>query len=159
MMRTVATRVLVFAVLWWLAVEGAGTAWGLGLLAVGAATATSFYLWPQGRSLSLTALPAFLAFFLWQSFKGSLQVARLALRPRLALDPALIEIKLSLPEGAPRTAFTAVLGLMPGSLGIHLTGDRLLVHVLDARLLVTRDAAALQAHIARLFQAWPGAMP
>lgn len=151
MMRTVAARAVLFALLWWLAVEGADIAWGLGVVAVIAATVVSMHLWPHDLRLTLTALPAFLFFFLWQSLKGGWQVAHIALHPRLTLDPAMIELQLALPDGAPRIAFTAVLGLMPGTLGLHLAGDRLRVHVLDTRLPVAAEAAALETHIARLF--------
>jgi multicomponent Na+:H+ antiporter subunit E len=40
---------------------------------------------------------------------------------------------------------------MPGTVGVRLAGDQLRVHVLDERLPVAAEAAALETHIARMF--------
>lgn len=152
MMRAVLQRGLLFALLWWVSVEGRQDAWGMGLLAVAAATAASLVLLPPGRHrISPGGLPAFLGFFFWQSAKGGMQVAALALRPRLELRPVMLEAHLGLPPGLPRVVMVGVLGLMPGSVGVHLAGDRLRVHVLDERLPVAAGMQELEAHIARVF--------
>ena len=67
----------------------------------------------------------------------------------------LLELKLALPAGVPRILMLNTLGLMPGTLGVRLDGDRLKVHVLDERLPVAAEARALEAHIARLFGVAP----
>jgi multicomponent Na+:H+ antiporter subunit E len=152
MMREVLQRGLFFALLWWISVEGRLDAWGAGLAAVAAATAASLALLPPGRiRISARGLLGFLGFFFSQSARGGVQVALMALRPRVDLRPAVIELSLSLPPGLPRILMAAVLGLMPGTVGIRLTGDRLRVHVLDERLPVAAETAALEAHIARMF--------
>ncbi|MNF05208.1 hypothetical protein D3C80_2048860 [compost metagenome] len=43
------------------------------------------------------------------------------------------------------------LGLMPGTLGVELTDDRLRIHVLDERLPILAEVKVLEAHIARMF--------
>jgi multicomponent Na+:H+ antiporter subunit E len=152
MMRAVLLRGLLFALLWWISVEGRQDAWGAGLTAVAVATAASLALLPPGKNgISIGGLFGFLGFFMMQSAKGGAQVAAMALRPRLDLRPALIELPLSLPPGLPRILMAAVLGLMPGTVGVRLAGDRLRVHVLDERLPVAAEAAALETHIARMF--------
>lgn len=152
MIRAILQRGLLFALLWWIAAEGRQDAWGAGLAAVAAATAASIVLLPPGRiRISTRSLFGFLGFFVLQSAKGGTQVALMALRPRLDLRPAVIELSLSLPPGLPRVLMAGVLGLMPGTVGVRLTGDRLRVHVLDERLPVAAEAAALEAHIARMF--------
>ncbi|MCK7498394.1 MAG: Na+/H+ antiporter subunit E [Comamonadaceae bacterium] len=78
-------------------------------------------------------------------------MAAMALRPRLDLRPTVIELPLGLPPGAARVLMTSVLGLMPGTVGVRLDGERLRVHVLDERLPVAAEAGALESHIARLF--------
>lgn len=152
MMRAALQRGLLFALLWWISVEGRQDAWGMGLVAAAAATGVSLVLLPPVKnSVSLGGLLGFLGFFVWQSAKGGVQVAAIALRGRLDLRPTVIELSLGLPPGLPRVLLAGVLGLMPGSAGICLTGDRLRVHVLDEHLPVATEAAALEAHIAQMF--------
>lgn len=152
MMRATLQRSVLFALLWWVSVEGRQDAWGMGLLAALAATAASFALLPPGKfRISPSGALGFIGFFVWQSARGGIQVASIALRPRLDLRPALLELSLALPPGLPRVLMAAVLGLMPGTVGVCLSHERLRVHVLDERLPVRQEAAALEAHIARMF--------
>lgn len=153
-MRAVLMRGAGFAFLWWVLAEGRPGAWGLALAAVAAGFVLSLRLLPLRREgISFVGLLAFVAFFLWHSAKGGLQVAALALRPRPDLAPTLLELPLSLAPGAPRVLMTAAIGLMPGTLGVCLEGDHLRLHVLDERLPAAAEAQALQAHIARIFAA------
>ncbi len=75
----------------------------------------------------------------------------MALRPRPDLRPEFLELELALPVGSPRVLMLNTLGLMPGTLGVRLDGNRLKLHVLDKRLPVAAAARELEAHIARLF--------
>lgn len=141
-----------FAALWWVLAEGSAEAWWLGLAAVAVATAASVAVLPPRRgAFHLQAAPGFVGYFLWQSVRGGAQVAAMALRPRLDLRPAMVELSLALPPGAPRVLITAALGLMPGTVGVRLDGERLKIHVLDERLPVMEEARKLEARIARLF--------
>lgn len=152
MMRAVLIRGAGFAFLWWVLAEGRPDAWGLGLVAAVAGCVLSFRLLPPRREgISFAGLLAFAAFFLWHSAKGGLQVAAMALRPRPGLAPTLLELPLSLAPGAPRVLMTAAIGLMPGTLGVCLEGDRLRLHVLDERLPAAAEAQALEKCIARVF--------
>lgn len=154
MIRAALQRGLLFAVLWWISVEGRQDAWAMGLLAVIATTAVSLALLPPGKyRISAIGFLRFFGFFLWQSAKGGMQVAAMALHPRLDLQPVLLELSLALPPGLPRVLMAAVLGLMPGTVGVSLTEERLRVHVLDERLPVAAGMRRLEAHIARLFGA------
>lgn len=146
-------RGLAFALLWWVLVDGRTDAWGLGAVGTVAATAASLRLLPSGRRhIGIAALVRFVAFFLWNSLHGGMQVAVMALRGRPGLHPAILEIFLTLPPGAPRLLLLNASTLMPGTLSVRLTDDgKLRVHVLDARLPVAAEIRTLEAHIARLF--------
>ncbi|MCF8198447.1 MAG: Na+/H+ antiporter subunit E [Sulfuritalea sp.] len=145
-------RAPMFALLWWVLAEGQSEAWGLGAVAVATATSASLYLQPPSRRrFSITGFLGFAGFFLWNSLHGGAQVAWMALRPRPDLRPEFLELELALPVGSPRVLMLNTLGLMPGTLGVRLDGDRLKLHVLDKRLPVAASARALEAHIARLF--------
>jgi len=152
MTKAIIYRCFSFALLWWVLAEGRLDAWWLGAVAVAAATWASLRLAPPGqRQVSLPGLAGFLAFFLRNSLRGGVQVAFLALRPDPGLRPATLEVSVSLPAGAPRVLMLNTLGLMPGTLGVRLDGERLKLHVLDVRLPVAEEARALEAHIARMF--------
>lgn len=156
MTRAILTRGLLFALLWWVLAEGRAGSWGLGAVAVVAATAASLRLLPPGaQGVSGPALLRFLGFFLWSSLRSGTQVAALALRPRLDLRPIMLERHLALPPGVPRLLMLNTLTLLPGTIGVSLDEARLRIHVLDARLPVAAELRALEAHIARLFGAAP----
>lgn len=156
MTRALLQRCALFALVWWLAVEGRQDAWGMGLVAAAAAAGASLVLLPPGQNrISAAALFRFLGFFLWQSAQSGVQVAAIALRRRLDLRPAAIELSLGLPPGFPRVLMVGVLGMMPGTVSTNLAGDRLRVHVLDERLPAAAGAAALEAHLVRLFGVRP----
>lgn len=141
-----------FAALWWVLAEGSAEAWWLGLAAVAVATAASVAVLPPRRgAFHFQAASGFVGYFLWQSVRGGAQVAAMALRPRIDLRPAMVELTLALPPGAPRVLITAALGLMPGTVGVRLDGERLKIHVLDERFPVVEEARKLEARIARLF--------
>ncbi|SFQ15471.1 multicomponent Na+:H+ antiporter subunit E [Geopseudomonas sagittaria] len=152
MSRAIILRSLLFALLWWVLVEGRADSWGLGVLAVFAALWASLRLLPPGsRRISLAGLLGYLTFFVWNSARGGAQVSWMALRGRQTLQPAILEWKLGLPPGAPSVLLLNTLGLMPGTLGVELRDDRLRIHVVDERLPILAEVEVLEAHIARMF--------
>ena len=152
--RSTLRRAGIFALFWLLATEGNLSAWPLALAGVAGATAASLWLLPAKSlpPISLRGLAVFLVWFVRQSLAGGWQVALLAFQPRTALRPACIELPLTLPPGLPRLLFTAALSLMPGTLGVRLQGDTLLVHVLDREQALAEDAAHLSDHVAAVFE-------
>ncbi|WP_051295224.1 Na+/H+ antiporter subunit E [Azonexus hydrophilus] len=152
--RSALRRGAIFALLWLAAAEGNLNAWPLALAGVAGATAASLWLLPAKTLLPISAggLLRFLVWFVRQSLAGGIQVAGLALQRQPALRPALIEVPLTLPPGLPRLLFTAALSLMPGTLGVRLQGDTLLVHVLDRRQPLADDAARLANRVAAVFR-------
>ncbi|MGQ9860443.1 MAG: Na+/H+ antiporter subunit E [Thiobacillaceae bacterium] len=91
---------LAFALVWRVLTEGRTDGWAVGAIFVAIALAVSLRWWPAGpHRFSLAGLLAYAGFFLIQSVRGGFQVAAMALRPRLALAPAMIEIPLRLPPG------------------------------------------------------------
>jgi multicomponent Na+:H+ antiporter subunit E len=154
MKKTLVNRSILFALLWWVLAEGRHDGWALGVVAVLAATWASLRLSPPGdHPIRIAGLIHFLSFFLWHSIRGGIQVAGMAFRGRTALQPGLIEFSVNLPPGGPRILLTNTLSLMPGTLGVELSGTSLQLHVLDERLPIVAETQALQAVIARLFGA------
>ncbi len=159
-MNAIVLRALFFALVWWMLAEGREDGWGVGLIFIALAVAASLRLTaPAPRAgargiaagLSPAGLLAYAGFFLAQSVRGGFQVAAMALRPRLALAPALFEIPLRLPPGPALTLLTGTLSLLPGTLSVRLDGATLCLHALDGRLPIEHEVRAAEAHIARLF--------
>lgn len=146
-------RTVGFALVWLIAAEGSLASWPLAAIAVAAAVAVSLRLQPPGKTatINLIGLLGFLGYFIKQSVLGGVQVARLALQLRMQFQPTMVTLPLTLPPGLPRLLFSAILGLMPGSVGVRLEEDQLYLHLLDRQLPLADEADQLAAHIARLF--------
>lgn len=153
MFRAILLRTLLFALLWWVLTEGRSDSWGLGVVALLAALWTSLQLLPPSpRRISLTGVARFLGFFLANSVRGGAQVSWMALRGSATLRPTILEFELELPPGAPRFLLLYSLGLMPGTLGVELAGERLRFHVIDERAVILATVQELQRLIARIFR-------
>jgi len=149
--RAVVWRGALFTALWWVLSEGRGDGWAVGLASILLALATSLiFLPPAPIRISPSGLAGFIGFFLRQSVIGGAQVALLAMRRRLDLRPAIIEIPLRLPEGPARILLANTLSLLPGTLSVGLVEERLRLHVLDARLPARPAVRVAEARIARM---------
>lgn len=157
MRRLLALLVLaaIFSLLWWALTEGE-PAWGVGAPVILLATVAAWRLRLPGRvRLSLAGTLRFLPYFVWQSLRGGVDVARRALDPRLPLDPALLVYRLRLPPGPARVFLADVVSLLPGTLSAELAGDRLRLHVLD-RASAPAAVRELEGRVGALFGARPG---
>jgi multicomponent Na+:H+ antiporter subunit E len=97
------------------------------------ATWISFVLQSPGkrriRSIRLLSLGLRL---LIQSVVAGFDVARRALDPRLPLNPGVIRYDAASPLGPVRAVFSAMIGLVPGTVSVGPAADgALLVHCLD----------------------------
>lgn len=152
-LAAVLSRALVLTAAWWVLAEGRVDSPGIAALTIVLAVATSMALSRQARyGLSWPAALAFAAFFLVESVKAGVQVARIALRPRLVLDPALVRVPLTLPPGLPQVLLMNTLTLLPGTLSVRVDGASLCLHVLDRRQPVEASVRAAEARIARMLE-------
>ena len=123
---------LVFVLVWWIL---AGT--GLGAWVAGAVAITVGMLvhsalgGEQGARPTIRGVAAFAPFFLDQSIRGGLDVARRALSRRPQLDPHFIRYRTSLPEGPPRVFFVSCISLLPGTFSAEFDGDEVRIHLLS----------------------------
>lgn len=146
-------RSLFLALLWWVLSGDRPASWWLGLPCIALAVLASLWLTPPGQlRFSPLYLLVYAGLFLFESLRGGLQVARLAMGPRPAWQPAMLEIRLRLPPGISRALLANTLSLQPGTLSVELADDRLHLHVLDARVPVEPQIRRVEAHIARLLR-------
>lgn len=156
MWRSIAIRAAMLSALWWVLTGGTAAAWSMGVVSVACATVASIVLLPpRAHGFAIRELPGFLAFFLFQSVKGGMQVAMMAIRPRLDLQPTMQEIRLRLPDESSRILLACTMSLLPGTMSAGLHGDKLLLHVLDRRLRIEQAVRNAEARIARLLGTRP----
>jgi multicomponent Na+:H+ antiporter subunit E len=150
--RPIIVRLMLFAAIWWLLTGGSTKTWGLGAVVVIAALIMSLRLLPPGpHHISLAALFTFSLFFVVRSVIAGTQVASFALRPRMDLRPAMLNIPLRLEHEPERVFLASTLSLLPGTLTTGLEGRMLHLHVLDKRMPVEEEVREVERRVARLF--------
>lgn len=145
-------RVMVFAALWLILTGGDLSGLPLAVLAVFATTVVSLSMMPP-RSVSWrpVGLAGFVAFFVRESIRGGLDVARRALDPRMPIDPGFVDYRMRVPEGGVRVLFVCCVSLLPGTLSARLQGDHLRIHVLFRPAPAESTIRKLETHIADAF--------
>lgn len=146
-------RSFFYAALWWAVTENSARAWPIGVIFVGLAVLASIRMHPvQSRYFSFAGTLRFTLYFVFHSVKGGMQVARIALRPQMKLDPDVLEIPLRLQDEQARIVLATAMTLMPGTLSADLRESTLLLHVLDRKLPANREVRRLESHVARMLR-------
>ena len=150
--RRAAIHFILLGLLWLVLTQGDTSSWVIGLPTVLFATlvslrfsAASDWGWRWRGTLR------FLPFFFYCSLKGGIDVASRAFQPALPLAPAMTDYSLRLREGTARVFFANVVSLLPGTLSADISGDTLIVHVLDRNLPTSGQLRRLELAVARLF--------
>lgn len=151
-LRSLTTRLLLFAVLWWVLTEGASPMSAWGIAGIAAAVGLSLHVFPAGHwNWRLVPLIRFVPYFLWQSLLGGLDVAYRALRPKAVVQPEVVSHGFSLQQEPARVFFLWVVSLLPGTAAMNLQEDKARVHVLDTNLAAPEKLEELEKRIAALF--------
>ena len=146
---TVASRGLLFSLVWWILTDGNVQSWWVGVPAVSFAVIASIALLPP-VPLVWRELLKFTPFFLWRSLQGGTDVAWRAFHPGMPIVPAVIDYPLRLPPGLPRVILANIVSLLPGTLSVTLDGRSLKIHVLDSRGDFMTELKALEHRVARM---------
>ena len=149
-----AYRAIGFLVFWLVLTDADAGDLAAGLMAAGTATWASLRLMPaEDWSLNPVRLARFVLHFLRQSIVAGTDVALRALDPRLSLRPGFVVYQDHLPPGTKRSAFCAIMSLLPGTLpcGGPAEGDGLTIHCLDVALPVVEQLTAEEALFVRAF--------
>lgn len=148
-------HLMFFAGLWWLLTEGDLASWLIGFAAVPTATWLSVILFSSTdkieERISTSGLLGFIPFFLWQSLRGGLDTARLAVHPNAPVHPGFFRYNTSLPTNSQRLFFLHLVSLLPGTASTKLQGTEILVHVLDMPSFHAKDLQYCENKVARLF--------
>jgi multicomponent Na+:H+ antiporter subunit E len=144
-------RLAVFSFLWYALAGSDSLSWVIGIPAVLSVTVLSMMLAsPSPLIIHPVGLLCFIPFFLYQSFRGGIDVMRRALSFRQRLNPGLISYTTLLPEGSARTLFVNTISLLPGTLSAELQGSEVTIHTLDQSMPVWANIQRLEYRIAAL---------
>lgn len=148
---------LVFLALIWLGLQGTFTlgefVWGLlmGLIVLAVfpgpkeSGSPLRFSGPRDLLTWLWAAAKLTGYFLWELLKADLQVALVALKPKVRerLTPGIIRMKLTGKSNGQITLLAAMITLTPGTISIECSDDRewLYIHCIDA----TDEEGALAA--------------
>ncbi len=148
-----ALRAAAFAGIWLIFAEGELASLIVGLPAIAAALWAAS-VWKEkgkGGRIRIRRAGGFVAFFLRESLRGGVDVAKRTVTRPPRLSCGWLDYEIALPAGVARVFFANVVGLLPGTLAADLEEDVVIVHVLDD----TRDTAAelrkVEHEVARLF--------
>lgn len=123
-----------------------------GVAAAALGTAAGLLAAPgEPHPMRLRRLPGFALFFLRESIRGGVDVARRALHPRLPVAPAFVEHPLRLPAGQPRTLLIGLIGLLPGSMSVEVDEARQVLHLHLLAADGPDPVAPLERQLERLF--------
>ena len=147
---TIASRGVLFSLIWWFLTDGAAPSWWIGVPTVLLAVAASTALLPLTSFVWYEVLK-FVPFFLMHSLLGGVDVAWRVFHPRLAIAPDFVEYLLRLPPGLPRVFMVNTVSLLPGTLNAALDRNILKIHVLDNRRDVLAELEALEKRVALMF--------
>jgi multicomponent Na+:H+ antiporter subunit E len=147
---TLATRGVLFSLIWWVLSNGDVSSWWIGVPAVVFAVMASVALIPP-TPLVWRAWLGFVPFFLIRSLMGGVDVAWRAFHPRLPIAPELIEYPLRLPPGLPQVVMVNTVSLLPGTLCAELGKGMLKLHVLDGGHDFKSELEAIEQHVVRMF--------
>jgi len=149
---------LALAGFWWVLAGPDLGAWWVGILAVGFGVFLHTALGGrQPGRLRLSAIPAFVPWFLLEAVRGGFDVARRSMAPSLPLAPGFLRYRIGLPDGPARVFFVNCISLLPGTFSADLEGDALRVHVLADAESGPARLAALERRVGRLFGVDPDA--
>ncbi|MDO5633751.1 MAG: Na+/H+ antiporter subunit E [Micrococcus sp.] len=108
----------------------------------------------RGMARRVVAGAAMTVWFLGQSFKGGVDVARRALSPRVDVSAVVVSAPVTLPPGAGRWLALTVMNLMPGTMvqtvspDDHASEAHVQLHSLSAELDPAGQWAALERRVA-----------
>ncbi|MHB8896247.1 MAG: Na+/H+ antiporter subunit E [Candidatus Geothermincolia bacterium] len=100
-------------------------------------------------------LPVFFALLLWEIIKANWDVFKRVVRPRLDIDPRVVEFDSYLESNAARTVLAGAINLTPGTVTLEIDGNRFFVHCLAEAHDSDLAEGKLERMVAWLFKEGP----
>ena len=145
-------RAGLFAILWWVLTDGDGASWIIGVPAVLLAAWLSISLAGAfAFRLSFAGLSRYLVFFVIESVRGGVDVARRALLPGGRVEPQILHYHTSLARGLPQDMLVYTVSLLPGTLAMDIEDDRLTLHALSGDMQPLESVETCELYVAAVF--------
>lgn len=153
MIRAALYRSFFLASIWWVLAGGHPGSWTIGIPSIVLAVFLSLRLLPpSGVRISMKGLIGFAVFFVVNSVRSGLQVAALAMKPRLDVQPRILCFPLDLKNENAQILLATTLGLLPGTVCIDLKNNCLFLHVIDHRMPIDEEVRSAEYRIAQIFK-------
>lgn len=150
--RSWMTRISVLAALWWVLTSGNPGSWIIGAPVVLLAAYLSMYLRStRVFNVSPLGLCQYLVFFVVESIRGGVDVARRAFLPGQHINPHFVSYRTGLPSGLPREILVNTLSLLPGTITANIEGDLLTLHALAYDMQPLESAKTCEQRVAAVF--------
>ena len=138
--------------LWWLLSGGGASSWLIGVPVVLAAAWASRRLGGMAApGLSISGLARLLPFFLRESVRGGVDVARRVLVVPMRIAPGFATYPLRLRHPGARLLFANSVSLLPGTLSVDLRDDCLAIHALDRDSDFASELRRVESAVGRVF--------
>ncbi len=144
---------LILAAIWLLLSGGAASSWVIGAPAIALASWAASRLRVMGSAdISPRGFALFVPFFVWESVRGGVDVARRVLSPSPKLVPGFHQYTMTLMDPHAQLLFVNSVSLLPGTLAADLSGTRVRVHTLDMAADTTAELARLERRVADVYR-------
>lgn len=104
------------------------------------------------QSFKITALPAFIPYFIYQSVKGAIETARLAIAPDKTAESGFLLYSTDLPEGSVKWFLIHIMILLPGTASVESVEGGVIIHAIDKTTVSLADFRACEVQVCRLFK-------
>jgi multicomponent Na+:H+ antiporter subunit E len=143
----------IFSGLWWLLSNGSADSWTVGLPVVVAATLVGQSLMDRiPVSIRLQGLISFIVFFIYESIRGGIDVARRTLPPRMNIQPHFYYYQTHIQQPMARILFCNSISLLPGTLCVQMQGDQIEIHALSSNNEVEKELTKLENKVLAIFK-------
>lgn len=146
------TPTLLLVGLWWLLTGGSADSWLIGVPTI------AFAIWAAHRlgvravkRVSLRGVVAFLPFFIWESVRGGVDVARRVLAPAPRLAPGFQDYVMRLSHPQAQLLFVNTVSLLPGTLAAQWQGATVRIHALDVHTDFHNELTRLENAVAAFY--------
>jgi multicomponent Na+:H+ antiporter subunit E len=152
-----ATRFIIFLVLWCIFDGIKPISLLVGLITAGLVTWSSLQLFPaSNRRLRIFPFLALGLHFMWSSIVAALEVAKYAFRRQPGLLPGFVTYDCDIPAGTKRDLYLSMVSLMPGSLPVDVDDNgRVIIHCLDINQPIAKQMADDEARLIRTWEKPP----
>jgi multicomponent Na+:H+ antiporter subunit E len=100
-------------------------------------------------------VPVFFVLLLWEIIKANWDVFKRVVRPRLDIDPRIVEFDSYLESDVARTVLAGAINLTPGTVTLEIDGPRFFIHCLAEAHDTDLAEGKLERMVAWLFREGP----